>query len=283
MNKIFLKEKTIEVFGNGNPLKPGIDYIDIIPGSINSNWTYPTLESFNLQGGRPDHPFPHVTGGFEEKPRGFAKMKFPVGCRKFFFNDELNKVIGSNLFFHNKKIHTKSHCYINRKGQPHNRVWEKPDLFETGEQTYFIPSFNGLQVIDAVNAGHNFIAQSNHGIFNKICNEMYSLYQSGISNIFYIALYSHKQNLSVEEVCSYREANLKADKNYASQLEIISKDISTIDSNYIHLLFRGLRQNGRSTFYSVFILEMKKGFEFLFFQIKNQTKIRPANYNCLPV
>jgi hypothetical protein len=286
MNKIEIKDSIIQVFTNGAPAPfiSGVDYFEIAPGIITPYWVYPAgLSSINDAAlGRNDHPFVHVTGGYEEKPRGHAAVIFPPGCRVFYFNQELlsimNYMYGPRLFFHNKLINTLPHIVFDRYFLPNTETTERPDLFEINGPTPHPPFYKGNLVLAASEAGHNFVCQTYHGIFDKICHELWRLSHSGIDTCYFIALYTHKQNLTATEVCPYRNANASADINYAAELQTYCNDITHIDPNYIHLLFKGVRPVGYNTYFHVFIIEKLSGLNLIQVDTANGPRIRPEGY-----
>ena len=283
MTKSEITTAVIKVFENGAPnlFVNGIDYHTY--DSIAVTLAYPLgLTSINdTTIGRKEHPFVHVTGGFEEKPRGHAAVSFPVGCRVFYFNPELCSVMnsGSNYtFFRGKKIKTIPHTVI-KKGIPIIGVThEHPDLIKVNGKSSLLPCHNGNLVVAANQSGHNFICQSDHGLFNKICEELSQLSDSNIDPCYYVALYSHKQNLGNLEICSYRNANKRADQLYQHTLNTYRNDISQIDPKFIHLLFRGVRPIGESTYFHVFIVQKPANLTFVQVNTPKGDRIRPVGY-----
>jgi len=286
MTKLEIEKAVIKVFENGAPLPfvNGIDYHTYAPGAV--PLAYPngltSINDTNLN--RNEHPFVHVTGGYEEKPRGHAAVAFPVGCRVFYFNHELcsamSALTGRN-FFHNLQINTLPHIVYDKHFIPvHGITHEYPDLIEVNGITHVPPDYFGNSVASASQSGHNFVCQSSpHGIFDKMCHELWRLSNSGIDTCFFIALYTHKQNLLLPQERFYlANANLLADANYQAELSVYRNDISQIDPCFIHLLFRGVRPIGESTYFHVFIVQKPANLTFVQVTTPNGDRIRPVGY-----
>ena len=286
MTKLEIEKAVINVFENGAPnsFVNGIDYHTYSLRAVPLSYPIGLTSINDTTIGRKEHPFVHVKGGYEETPGGHAAVAFPVGCRVFYFNHELcskMRALTGRNFEHNVQINTPQHIAYDRHIVAGIQVHEQPDLIEVNGVTHVSPDYNGKSVVSASQAGHNFVGQTPiQGIFDKMCHELWRLSNSGINTCFFIALYTHKQNLGGVDNClpSYIRANRKADQKYQSELNIYRDDISQIDPHYIHLLFRGVRPSGESTYFHVFIVQKPANLTLVQVNTPKGDRIRPVGY-----
>lgn len=282
MNKTELVSAAIEVFSNGNGLLNQVHYSVITPGVLPEGWTYPDLQPFTNPDVKAwDHPFPYFTGGWEEIGNNRGNITH-CGNPYFSFNQKLIDVMiashAPRTFIHDNVINTLDHYDYERGHARLLNNTEIPDLCEVSENIAGLPSYHGNTIYDACECGHVNICQSRTGQYNKICHELWKLQRSGVQRSFFIALFTHKVDLTADEGHSYRNHHNNADLRFVTHLNQYRSDIQKIDSEYVHLIFKGIRpSSSRETFFHAIIIELHEGFDFTVIQNNGGLyRIRPA-------